>query len=97
MALTFTFSRHLHDYDYVGLAPAFVSLWWWGRSQRAFASALLALPILLFVPQRLLRGFHAPVLEQWRTLVIFAAAVAILAFTARAGSGTASPDAAPPG
>ena len=95
MAVTFTFSRHLHDYDYVGLAPAFASLWWWGRRRRALSSVLLALPLLLFVPHRLLRGFHLPVLEQWRTMVIFAAGAAIFALGRADSAGKTGPEVAP--
>jgi hypothetical protein len=79
MAATLTFSRQIHDYDYVCLAPTLASLWWWGRRRGPLASLVLALPVLLFVPQRLLRRFEAPVLLQWRTIVIVAVAVAVVA------------------
>jgi hypothetical protein len=83
MVVTFTFSRHLHDYDFVGLAPVFASLWWWSRQRASLAPVLLGLPVLLFIPQRLVRHLDVPVALHWRTLVVPAIALAILAVARR--------------
>src|SRR5450631_3760376 len=84
MAITFTFSGYLHDYDYVGLVPVFVSLWSIARQRTITTFAAAALPVLLFVPQRFLRALNVPVVNQWRTVVVIAMAVAVLVLGMRA-------------
>jgi uncharacterized membrane protein YozB (DUF420 family) len=42
------------------------------------------LPVLLFVPQRFLRALNVPVVNQWRTVVVIAMAVAVLVLGMRA-------------
>jgi Glycosyltransferase family 87 len=78
MAITFIFSGYLHDYDYVALAPIYISLWRLAPTSLAATISSLILVALLFVPQRLLHVIAIPVLEQWRTVVIIALAGIIL-------------------
>jgi NADH:ubiquinone oxidoreductase subunit 2 (subunit N) len=78
MAITFTFSGFLHDYDYVALAPMYVTLWRLAPASLPATISSLALVALLFVPQRLVHLAAIPVLEQWRTVVIVALASIIM-------------------
>jgi hypothetical protein len=78
MAITFTFSGFLHDYDYVALAPMYVALWRLAPASLPATISSLALVALLFVPQRLVHLAAIPVLEQWRTVVIVALASIIM-------------------
>jgi hypothetical protein len=78
MAITVTFSGYLHDYDYVALAPMYISLWRLAPTSLAATISSLTLVVLLFVPQRLVHLFAIPVLEQWRTVLIVALASIIV-------------------
>jgi hypothetical protein len=78
MIITLTFSVYLHDYDYVALIPAFVSLWWCARAGQGYAVAAGVLLVTLFLPQRGLHVLGFPLLEQWRTLVVAAMGTVIL-------------------
>ncbi|HXJ23286.1 MAG TPA: glycosyltransferase family 87 protein [Polyangia bacterium] len=80
MAFTFLFSHYLHDYDYVGLAPLFVSILRYGRGGETLPAIARVAPVLLFIPERLVRRVGVPVLEQWRTLLIAILAAFIINF-----------------
>lgn len=81
MIFTFTFTSYLHDYDYVGLIPAFASLWRYARTNRMAAGIAAGLLIVLFLPQRLLLEFNLSILDQWRTVVIVLMGIFILCFS----------------
>jgi hypothetical protein len=83
MLITFVFSNHLHDYDYVGLLPGFASLWWMVRRGSVQWYVALGLSGLLFMPQRFVRGANLPVLNHWRTFVIRALTALIILAMAR--------------
>jgi hypothetical protein len=78
MGLTFVFVGYSHDYDYVGLIPMLVSLWFYCHRSVGWGIVGIALTGLLFGPQRLVRGEGNAVLDQWRTVVIFAMWVVII-------------------
>jgi hypothetical protein len=70
MAITFTFSSYLHDYDYIALLPIYISLWRLAPPSIPAVLGSLLLIALLFVPQRLLQVLANPTLDQWRTVVV---------------------------
>ena len=70
IAITFTFSSYLHDYDYVALLPIYVSLWRLAPPSIPAIAASLLLVVLLFVPQRLFQSLANPALDQWRTALV---------------------------
>jgi hypothetical protein len=70
IAITFTFSSYLHDYDYVALLPIYISLWRLAPPSIPAIAASLLLIALLFVPQRLFQPFGSPTLDQWRTVLV---------------------------
>jgi len=70
MIITLTFSSYVHDYDYVALVPAFASLWWYARTTRHWAVIGGILFIMLIFPQRVVRIFDVPMLDQWRTILV---------------------------
>lgn len=70
IAITFTFSSYLHDYDYVALLPIYISLWRLAPPSIPAIVTSLLLITLLFVPQRLLQPFANPTLDQWRTVLV---------------------------
>jgi Glycosyltransferase family 87 len=88
MATTVTFV-YAHDYDYVCLIPAFVSLALYvcdpikinqaTRLKLIVANVMFA--ALLFIPQRLIRIFGIAALNHWRTLVILAVLVTLMSLS----------------
>jgi Glycosyltransferase family 87 len=96
MATTVTFI-YAHDYDYVCLIPAFVSLvLYTARSDKLpeMSDSLrfkllignVVFALLLFLPQRLVRVFGVSALNHWRTVVIAAILLVLLnlSFTVKA-------------
>lgn len=69
---------YAHDYDIVILAPLAVVSWirWSRRHVAAFIAWASAM--LLFFPQRLLRGFDWPLLLQYRVVIVLAFIVTLL-------------------
>jgi hypothetical protein len=63
---------YAHDYDLVVLLPLLPSLWRWQARQPERTWAGTAGLALLFVPQRLVRGFGSHALEQFRVPVVVA-------------------------
>jgi hypothetical protein len=78
IAITFTFSSYLHDYDYVALLPIYISLWRLAPPSIPSIVASLLLVVLLFVPQRLLQPFANPTLDQWRTVLVMMLACLVI-------------------
>ena len=83
MGLTFIFVGYNHDYDYVGLIPVLGSLWYYAYRRPKAWAFVLPLVLLLFGPQRFVRGAGSPVLDQWRTLVVILLFAELLYFSAR--------------
>jgi hypothetical protein len=77
MATTLTFV-YAHDYDYVCLLPAFVSLIGYGQHQPKLNFMTIIFAMLLFFPQRWVRTAEIAALNQWRTVVIVGLLIALI-------------------
>lgn len=69
MALTLLFTN-AHDYDLVGIYPLLASLWRHIDRQPAIWAVAALLLLALFIPQRLVARLGAPLLSQWRVIVV---------------------------
>ncbi|MGV0028500.1 glycosyltransferase family 87 protein [Phormidesmis priestleyi] len=79
-AITFCFVGYTHDYDYVCLIPIFTALWLHCYDRPKRWLLILPLLFLLFVPQRAIRITDVPVLNHWRTPIVLAFLVVLVAF-----------------
>jgi glycosyl transferase family 87 len=67
LGLLFLYS---HDYDLAALAPLYAAIWVRTRERTSYALVGLLACLLLFVPQRALRGHVSPPIMHWREVVL---------------------------
>ena len=67
-----------HDYDYICLIPLIASLLSYTEDRPNLWLWLPSLIFLLIVPQRFIRILSIPVLNHWRTLVVFALGILVI-------------------
>jgi hypothetical protein len=85
--MAFVFVGYSHDYDYIALAPVWVTAWLLGRARPRLGILLLVLHLSLLFPQRLLRPLELPVLNHWRTIVLLILGVVLFAASRRSTVG----------
>ncbi len=81
MTFTLTFVGYSHDYDYVFLIPVLTSLLLCAYSVPKTWLVTIPLVALLFVPQRFFRVLEIPVLNHWRTVIVFIFMVILISFS----------------
>ena len=83
IVITFVFMGYSHDYDFVCLVPLWIVAWQQASEHPRSAALLAGLNLLMFFPQRFLRPFQLPILVHWRTPVLLALGLVVLALSIR--------------